>query len=51
MGNGNIGLHFYQPGRDDLDDAAMVQYERLRQRLNLQYGAEHVSDRHPALAP
>ena len=51
MGNGNIGLHLYQPGRDDLDDAARVQYERLRQRLNLQYGAEHVSDRHPALAP
>jgi len=51
MGNGNIGLHLYQPGRDDLDDAAMVQYERLRQRLNLQYGAAHVSDRHPSLAP
>jgi len=51
MGNGNIGLHLYQPGRDDLDDATMVQYKRLRQRLNLQYGAEHVSDRHPALAP
>ena len=51
MGNGNIGLHLYQPGRDDLDDAAIVQYDRLRQRLNLQYGAEYVSDRHPALAP
>jgi hypothetical protein len=51
MGNGNIGLHIYQPGQDDLDDAAMVQYDRLRQRLILQYGAEHVSDRHPALAP
>ena len=51
MGNGNIGLHLYQPGRDDLDDAAMVQFDRLRQRLNLQYGAEYVSDRHPALAP
>ena len=51
MGNGNIGLHLYQPGRDDLDDAAIQQYERLRQRLILQYGAEHVSDRHSALAP
>ena len=51
MGNGNIGLHLYQPGRDDLDESAIVQYDRLRQRLNLQYGAEHVSDRHPALAP
>jgi hypothetical protein len=51
MGNGNIGLHLYQPGRDDLDDAAMQQVERLRQRLIIQYGAEHVSDRHPALAP
>jgi len=51
MGNGNIGLHLYQPGRDDLDEAAIQQYERLRQRLTLQYGAEFVSDRHPALAP
>ena len=51
IGNGNIGLHLYQPGRDDLDDAAIQQVERLRQRLILQYGAEHVSDRHPVLAP
>ena len=51
MGNGNIGLHLYQPGRDNLDEAAIQQYERLRQRLTLQYGAEFVSDRHPALAP
>ena len=51
IGNGNIGLHLYQPGRDDLDGAAVQQYERLRQRLIFQYGAEYVSDRHPALAP
>ena len=51
IGNGNIGLHLYQPGSKDLDSAAKQQYELLRQRLILQYGAEHVSDRHPALAP
>ena len=51
MGNGNIGLHLYQPGREDLDDAARVQYERLRQRLNLQYGEAHVSDKRSVLTP
>jgi len=51
IGNGKIGLHLYQPGRKDLDHAAMAQFERLRQRLELQYGAGNVSDRHPALAP
>ena len=51
IGNGNIGLHLYQPGREDLDHAAMQQYDRLRQRLELQYGAEYVSDSHPAFAP
>jgi hypothetical protein len=51
IGNGNIGLHLYQPGRKDLDAAARQQHELLRQRLILQYGAEHVSDRHPVLAP
>ena len=51
IGNGNIGLHLYQPGSKTLDTAAMQQYELLRQRLVLQYGAAHVSDRHPWLAP
>lgn len=50
-GNGNIGLHVYQADRETLDDAAILQYDRLRQRLKLQYGAEHVSDSHPLLAP
>lgn len=51
VGNGNIGLHLYQPGSETLDAAAMRQYKLLRQRLVLQYGAEHVNDRHPWLAP
>ena len=51
IGNGNIGLHIYQSGRDELDNAAMQQVERLRQRLIIQYGAGHVRDSHPALAP
>ena len=51
IGNGNIGLHIYQPGRDELDNAATQQVERLRQRLITQYGAGHVRDSHPALAP
>jgi len=46
-----IGLHIYQPGRDSLDNAALQQVERLRQRLIIQYGAGHVRDSHPALAP
>jgi hypothetical protein len=50
-GNGAIGLHLYEPGRDNLDDAAIYQYDRLRQRLIFQYGEEYVSDRHPVLAP
>jgi hypothetical protein len=29
----------------------MQQVERLRQRLIIQYGAGHVRDSHPALAP
>jgi hypothetical protein len=51
MGNGNIGLHVYQTGKDNLDDTAIEQYDRLRQRLVLQYGTEHVRDSHPFLAP
>jgi hypothetical protein len=51
IGNGNIGLHLYQPDSEILDATAKQQYELLRQRLVLQYGAEHVSDRHPLLAP
>jgi hypothetical protein len=51
IGSGNIGLHIYQPGRDELDNAALQQVERLRQRLIIQYGAGHVRDSHPALAP
>ncbi len=51
IGNGRIGLRLYQPGREDLDHAATTQYNRLRERLELHYGAGNVSDRHPAFAP
>ena len=48
IGNGAIRLHIYQTGSETLDSAAAEQYEKLRQRLILQYGADHVSVGHPA---
>lgn len=48
IGNGAIRLHLYQPGSEVLDHAATEQYEKLKQRLILQYGSEHVSEGHPA---
>jgi hypothetical protein len=48
IGNGTIRLHIYQSGSETLDSTATEQYEILRQRLILQYGAEHVSVGHPA---
>ena len=51
IGRGAIGLHLYQPGNEGLDSAAVQQYDKLKQRLILQYGAEHVSDSHPAFTP
>lgn len=51
IGHGAIGLHLYQPGSEGLDNAAVQQYDKLKQRLLLQYGAEHVSDSHPAFTP
>jgi len=51
IGNGAIGLHIFQSGHEDLDSAALQQYDKLKQRLILQYGAEYVSDSNPVLAP
>jgi len=48
IGNGVIRLHIYQADSESLDSKATQQYERLRQRLIHQYGAEHVSKGHPA---
>ena len=48
IGNGAIRLHIFQTGSETLDSMATEQYEILRQRLILQYGAEHVSVGHPA---
>lgn len=48
IGNGAIRLHIYQNGSETLDGTATEQYELLRQRLILQYGAEHVSVGYPA---
>jgi hypothetical protein len=48
IGNGAIRLHIYQNGSETLDSTATQQYEKLRERLVLQYGAEHVSAGHPA---
>ena len=51
IGNGAIGLHIYQPGSKVLDSAATQQYDNLKQRLILQYGADYVSDSNPVFAP
>ena len=51
IGNGAIGLHIYQPGSKVLDSAATQQYDKLKQRLVLQYGADYVSDSNPLFAP
>lgn len=51
IGNGAIGLHIYQPGSKVLDSAATQQYDKLKQRLILQYGADYVSDSNPVFAP
>jgi hypothetical protein len=48
IGNGAIRLHIYQNGSETLDSTATEQYELLKQRLILQYGAEHVSVGYPA---
>jgi len=48
IGNGAIRLHIYQSGSETLDSTAAQLYEKLRERLVLQYGAEHVSAGHPA---
>ena len=48
IGNGAIRLHIYQSGSETLDSAAAKQYEKLKERLVLQYGADHVSAGHPA---
>ena len=50
-GGGNIGLHLYVIDSKDLDNSAVQLYRKLKQRLELEYGAENISDSHPALSP
>jgi len=45
------GLHFYDTGNKQLDAAAQQQYRKLRDRLVLEFGPNHVTDTHPLLTP
>lgn len=50
-GGGNIGLHLYEIGSKDLDESAVQLYRKLKQRLELEYGAANVSSSNPVLSP
>jgi hypothetical protein len=50
-GGGNIGLHLYVIDSKDLDKSAVQLYRKLKQRLELEYGAENISDSYSALSP
>ena len=41
--DGRIALYLYNINNSQLDDSSLRLYEQLRQRLQFEYGAEHVS--------
>lgn len=41
--DGRIALYLYNINNSPLDDSSLRLYEQLRQRLQFEYGAEHVS--------
>jgi len=45
------GLHLYQLGEKGSTAATTERYRELRKRVEHQFGAENVSDRHPFLTP
>lgn len=47
----HTGLHFYEIGNKEPGTAALQQYQKLKQRLVLEFGADNVTDKHPLLAP
>jgi len=51
MVNSVTGLHLYQVGEKGSMPAKAERYRELKRRVELQFGAENVSDNHPFLTP
>lgn len=51
MVNNVTGLHLYQLGENGPMPATTERYRELRSRVELHFGAEKVSDKHPFLTP
>jgi hypothetical protein len=51
MVNSVTGLHLYQVVEKGSVPATAERYHELRKRVELQFGAENVSDNHPFLTP
>jgi hypothetical protein len=51
MVNSVTGLHLHQLGEKGSTAATTARYRELRNRVELQFGAENVSDKHPFLTP
>jgi hypothetical protein len=47
----HTGLHFYEVGNKSLGEPAQQHYQKLKERLVLEFGADNVTDNHPLLAP
>ncbi|MEE8429328.1 MAG: hypothetical protein V3S33_07490 [Gammaproteobacteria bacterium] len=45
------GLHFSEVGADQLSDAAMDYYRKLKDQVVLEFGADNVSDTHSFMTP
>ena len=50
-GGGNIGMHLYKVDSKELDKSAVQHYRKLKQRLELEYGAANVNSSNPVLSP
>ncbi|MEA2080781.1 MAG: hypothetical protein U9P00_13190 [Pseudomonadota bacterium] len=51
MVNNVTGLHVYQVGEKESTPATIEHYRELKKRVELQFGAENVSDKHPFQTP
>ena len=51
MASNVTGLHVYQVGEKESTVATTERYRELKKRVELQFGAENVSNKHPFLTP
>lgn len=49
--DGRMALYFYNINKSALSSSSLQLFEKLQQRLQLEYGAENVSNHRPASAP